>query len=141
MRYSRPYIYKAFIENLKERNTKVICAISHSNGRLDWPSVADPGCLSRIMILFTHHGSRIQGLGSRIQKQQQKRGVKKKNCCHIFFFLATNFTKIVNYFTFEMLKKKIWASFERIKELFTQKLSLTSQKYGFGIRNPRSGIR
>jgi hypothetical protein len=32
-------------------------------------SVADPGCLSRILI-FTHSGSRIQ-------KQQQKRGVKK----------------------------------------------------------------
>jgi hypothetical protein len=32
-------------------------------------SVADPGCLSPILI-FTHPGSRIQ-------KQQQKRGVKK----------------------------------------------------------------
>jgi hypothetical protein len=39
-------------------------------------SVADPGCLSRILI-FTHPGSRISDLGSRIQKQQQKRGVKK----------------------------------------------------------------
>jgi hypothetical protein len=47
-------------------------------------SVADPGCLSRILI-FTHPGSRIQ-------KQLQKRGVNK-----IFFvkhfFVATNFTK------------------------------------------------
>jgi 2-oxoglutarate dehydrogenase complex dehydrogenase (E1) component-like enzyme len=42
-----------------------------------FPSVADPGCLSRNLI-FTHPGSRIQ-------KQQQKRGVKKI-CCHIFFF-------------------------------------------------------
>jgi hypothetical protein len=40
-------------------------------------SVADPGCLSRILI-FTHPGSRIPDLGSRIQKQQQKTGVKKK---------------------------------------------------------------
>jgi hypothetical protein len=32
-------------------------------------SVADPGCLSRILI-FTHSGSRIQ-------KQHQKRGVQK----------------------------------------------------------------
>jgi hypothetical protein len=38
-------------------------------------SVADPRCLSRILI-FTHPGSRIQ-------KQQLKRGVKK-NCCHNF---------------------------------------------------------
>jgi hypothetical protein len=34
-------------------------------------SVADPGCLSRILI-FTHPGSRIPD-----PKQQQKRGVKK----------------------------------------------------------------
>ncbi len=52
-------------------------------------SVADPECLSRILI-FTHPGSRIPDLGSRIQKQQQKRMVKKnfiqKN--------VTNFSKM-----------------------------------------------
>jgi hypothetical protein len=42
----------------------------------------------------------------------------------------------VNYFIFEKLKKKSWANFQRIIELFTQKLSLSSQKYGFGIRDP-----
>jgi hypothetical protein len=36
-----------------------------------------------------------------------------------------------------MLKKKLWASFQRIPKT----LSLSSQKYGFGIRDPRSGIR
>jgi hypothetical protein len=56
--------------------------------------------------------------GSRIQKQQQKRGVKK------------------NYLIFEILKKKIWAIFKRIIELFTQKISQCSQNKGFG-----SGIR
>jgi hypothetical protein len=40
-----------------------------------------------------------------------------------------------------MLKKKIWASFQRIIELFAQNLSLSSQKYGFGIRDPGSGSR
>jgi hypothetical protein len=35
-----------------------------------------------------------------------------------------------------VLKKNIWANFQRIIELFTQKLSLSSQKYGFGIRDP-----
>jgi hypothetical protein len=40
-----------------------------------------------------------------------------------------------------MLKKKIWANFQRIKELLPKKLALSSQKYGFGIRDPRSGIR
>jgi hypothetical protein len=44
--------------------------------------------------------------------------------------------KIENYFIFEMLKKKVWAYFQRLMELFTQKFSLGSQKYGFGIRDP-----
>jgi hypothetical protein len=39
-----------------------------------------------------------------------------------------------------MLKKKIWANFQRIIELFTQKLSLSSQKYGFGIRDTKKTI-
>jgi hypothetical protein len=36
-------------------------------------------------------------------------------CCH-------KFHKVVNYFIFEKLKKKIWANFQRIIELFTQKI-------------------
>ncbi len=40
-----------------------------------------------------------------------------------------------------MLKKKIWANFPRIIELFTQKLPLSSQKYGFGVWDPGSEIR
>jgi hypothetical protein len=97
-------------------------------------SVADPGCLSRIPDpdFFL---SRIPDLGSRIQKQQQKRGVKK------FFsnsFLCNHkFHKIENYFTFEVLKKKIWANFQRIIELFTQKVVTKLSKIwvlGSGIR-------
>ncbi len=40
-----------------------------------------------------------------------------------------------------MAKKKIWAYLERIIELFTQKIVLRSQKYGFWSRNrdPGSG--
>jgi hypothetical protein len=60
------------------------------------PSVADPGCLSRIPDP-NFYPSRIPNLGSRIQKQQQKTGVKN------FFvkpiFVATNFTKL-NIFSF-----------------------------------------
>jgi hypothetical protein len=74
-------------------------------------SVADPRCLSRILI-FTHPGSRIQ-------KQQQKRVVKQKLS---YLFWSPKFHEIVNYFTFEMLKEKIWANFQRIIELFTQKI-------------------
>jgi hypothetical protein len=44
--------------------------------------------------------------------------------------------KIVNYFSFEVLKKKNWANFQRIIELFTKKLSKSSKKYGLGIWDP-----
>ena len=37
-----------------------------------------------------------------------------------------------------MLKKKIWANFQRIIELFTQKI-VSRLKYGFGIPDPGSG--
>ncbi len=40
-----------------------------------------------------------------------------------------------------MLKKIIWANFQRMKDLLPKKLSKSSQEYGFGIRDPRSGIR
>jgi hypothetical protein len=38
----------------------------------------------------------------------------------------------------EQAKKKIWPSLQRIIELFTQKILLSSQKYGLrsGIRDP-----
>jgi hypothetical protein len=63
--------------------------------------------------------SRIPNLGSRIQNQQQKRGVKR--ICH-FFFCSHKYHKIENYLIFEMLKKKIRASSQRIIELFTPKI-------------------
>ncbi len=45
----------------------------------------------------------------------------------MFFFLSFNvatnlFHKIENYFSFEVLKKKNWANFQRIIELFTPKI-------------------
>jgi hypothetical protein len=92
---------------------------------------------SRILI-FTHPGSRISDPGSRIPDPKtttsNKREVKK-NFCHTFL-CSHKLLKIENCFCFEVLKKKIWANFQRIIELFTQKLSLSSQKYGFGIRDP-----
>jgi|LakMenE01Jun11ns_1017448.scaffolds.fasta_scaffold7811457_1 hypothetical protein len=40
-----------------------------------------------------------------------------------------------------MLKQNIWANFQRILELYrTKKLSLSSQKYGFGIRDPEKNL-
>ena len=97
-------------------------------------SVADPGCLFRIrdpdFLPIPDPGS----------KNLNKREGWNKSFCQTFF-CSYKFHKIVNYFIFEMPKKKIWANFLRIIELFTQKLSLSSQKYGFGIGDPRSGIR
>ncbi len=75
-------------------------------------SVADPESLAGSWFLP------ILDPGSRIQKQQQKRGVKKF-CCHTFF-CSHKFNKIENYFIFEMLKKTMWAFIQRIIELFTQ---------------------
>ncbi len=67
---------------------------------------------SRILI-FTHPGSRISDPGSRIQKQQQKREVKKKISCHTFL-CSHKFHKIVNFFSFEVLKKKFGQIFKEL---------------------------
>jgi hypothetical protein len=44
-----------------------------------------------------------------------------------------------NCINFQLVKKKILANLQRIKELSTQKLTLSSQKYRSGIWDPRSG--
>jgi hypothetical protein len=51
---------------------------------------------------------------------------------------GTFFHKIENYIIFEMLKKTIWASFQRIIELFTHKFVKLSKIW---VWDPRSGIR
>jgi hypothetical protein len=64
----------------------------------------------------------------------------KKISCHTFL-CSHNFHKIVNYSSFEVLKKKIWATFQRIIELFTKKivkklLIIWSWDRGSEIRDP-----
>ncbi len=55
-------------------------------------------------------------------------------------FLLPQISQKWKLFYFLMLKKKIWASFQRILELFLPKnLSLSSKKYGVGIRDLGSG--
>jgi hypothetical protein len=44
------------------------------------------------------------------------------------------------YYIFEMLKKKIWANFPRIIEVFTQKNVTELSKYGFRIRDPEKNL-
>ncbi len=65
---------------------------------------------SRILI-FSHPGSWIQN--------SNKREGWKKISCHNFL-CSQKFHKIAYYFSFELLKKKIWANFQRIIELWNQ---------------------
>ena len=60
--------------------------------------------------------------------------------CQTFLF-SHKFHKIVNYFSFEVLKKKIWSNFQRIIELFSKKvvkklLKIWSWDPGSEIRDP-----
>ncbi len=108
-------------------------------------SVADPECLSQILdpnfyypasrIRIPDLGSRISDPASRIQNQQQKRGVKKKILSYLF--CSHKFHKIENYFIFEMLKKNCWANFQRIIELFTQNIVTKLSK--IWVCDPGSG--
>ncbi len=98
---------------------------------------------SRILI-FNLPGSRIPDLGSQIldpKTATKERG--EKNCCHTLF-CCHKFHKTENYFVFELLKKKIWANFQRIIELFMQKIVIKLSKIWFwdpgsGIRDPGTG--
>jgi hypothetical protein len=45
----------------------------------------------------------------------------KKKFCHNFL-CSHKFHKIAHYFSFDVLKKKIWANFQRIIKLFIQKI-------------------
>ncbi len=83
--------------------------------------------------------------GSRIPdpKTGRKERGEKKNFVK-YFFVATNFTKckIINFWT---AQEKIWAKFQRIMELFTQKVVTKLSKIWIwdpesGIRDPGSGI-
>ncbi len=89
-------------------------------------------------------GSRIADPGSRIQDPGSKNSNKREGWKKIWGhnFLCSH--KFANYFSFEVLKKKIWANFQRIIELFTQKIVNKLSKIwvwdpGSGIRDPGSG--
>ncbi len=60
----------------------------------------------------------------------------EKICCHTFF-VATNFRN--NFWNNE--EKKFGSVFKELWNLLPKKLPLSSQKYGFGIRDPGSEIR
>jgi hypothetical protein len=95
--------------------------------------VADPGCLSRILI-FTHPASQILN-----PKTATKERGEKKFVVIGTFFVATKFTKLKIILFLKCCRKKFWVSFQRIIELFTQKFVTTVSKIGGW--DPRSGIR
>jgi hypothetical protein len=113
---------------------KCLCS---TTAPLEISSVADSGCLSRIPDP-DFYPSRIPDLRSQVPDPKtatKERGEKKLDVKP--FYVATKFNKIVNYFSFKVLKTKIWANFQRIIELFLpKKLSKSSSKYGLGIRDP-----
>ncbi len=75
-------------------------------------SVADPGCLFRIPDP-DFSPSRIPDPKTSTKERGEKNLLSYLFCSH-------KFHKIEKYLIFEMLKKKIWPSFQRIIELFTQ---------------------
>ncbi len=89
--------------------------------------------------------SRISDPGS---KNSNKRWRWKKISCHTFL-CSHKFHKIVNYFSFEVLKKKIWPNFQTIIERFTKKivkklLKIWSWDPGSGknlFRIPDAGVK
>jgi hypothetical protein len=66
-------------------------------------------------------GSRFLPIPDPGSENSNKRERRKKISCHAFL-CSHKFHKIVCYFSFEVLKKKIWANFQRIIELFTKKI-------------------
>jgi hypothetical protein len=94
-------------------------------------SVAEPGCLSRILI-FTHPGS----------KNSNKRGGWKKTCCRtVPYCVTTNFTQLKIILVLKCWRKKIGPIFKELKNFLPKKLSQSSQNMGLGsgIRDPGSG--
>jgi len=82
-----------------------------------------------LIMIFTHPG---------IRTNINKREGWKKICCHNSLY-SHKFHKIANYFSFEVLKKKFWANFQRIIELFTQKIANKLSK--IWVWDPGSEIR
>ncbi len=106
-------------------------------------SVADPGCLSRIPDP-DFYPSRIPDLGSRISDPGSKNSNNWEGCKKIFchtFLCSHKFLKIVNYFSFEVLKKKNLGQFSKNYRIFTQKIVTKISINGLGIRDPGSEIR
>jgi hypothetical protein len=83
---------------------------------------------------------------SRISDTKTATKEKGKKCVVLPFFIPTNIPKIINYFSFEQVTKKIWGKFTKndVQNSLPITLSLNSQKYGLRTRDPEktySGTR
>jgi hypothetical protein len=83
--------------------------------------------------------SRIPDLSSRIPdpKTPTKEMDEKKLS---YLFCSHKYHRCENNFIFELMKKKIWANLQRIKELSTQKIFTNPSKNRFEIRDPEKPI-
>ncbi len=90
---------------------------------------------------FTYPGSQIPDLGSRIQKQQQKRGVKKNLLS--YFFCSHKFHKIEYYFILKCRRKNFGPIFKEFLKVLPKKFhyALKCMDLGSGIRDLGSEIR
>jgi hypothetical protein len=100
--------------------------------------VADPGCLSRIPDP-DFYPSRIPDPGSRIPDLKTATKERGEEKLLSYLFCICKFHKIEYYFLFEMPNKKIWANFQRIIEVFTQKIVTKLSK--IRVWDPGSEIR
>jgi hypothetical protein len=103
------------------------------------------------ILIFTHPGSRIpdprsriSDLGSRIPDPgsripDPKTTTKERGKKNLPFNVATNFTKLYIISVLKCWRKKFGPIFKELQNFLPKKLSLSSQKYGFGIQIPRSG--
>jgi hypothetical protein len=82
---------------------------------------------------------RIPDPESRIPDPKTATKERGEKFCLSYLVCSHKFHKTENYFEFELLKKKIWANFQRIIELFMQKIVTKLSKIWFW--DPRSGIR
>ncbi len=96
-------------------------------------SVEDPGCLSRIADP-DFYPSRIPDPKTATKERDEKK------IFVIPFYVATNFTKLKIILVLKCRRKKFWQIFKELYNFLPKKSSLSSHKYGFGIRDPEKPI-
>ncbi len=79
-------------------------------------------------------------LGSRQQNGNKKEGWKTI-CCHHTFLCSHKFHTKLKIILFLKCRRKNLGQFQRIINFLSKKITLSSQKYGLGIGDLRSGIR